>query len=222
MSYFLFNHQFYKENFAKSHQQVVTEYRDRTARINARLSSPGYSRVMVQNPDGSQSFCRAYTACYLQYAQSDRGWALYKVLYSMFLVVGAVLSVLVMLAPSALNVVPYIGALVTLSLLPLVYLGYTMFYQVFAPRRMEIRQYNMAYKRMRIAAFVYGLYLIVTLAVMLVYVITNDFLLTPTDVFCIAGLLLDAILIFSTFGLEINRRCISVPNILPDNMEVIE
>ena len=216
-----FNHQFYMENYAKSHQQVVAEHRDRTARINARLSAPGYSNVMVQNPDGSQSFYRAYTAYYLQYAQSDRGWVLYKVLYSMFLIVGAVLSVLVMLSPSALNMVPHIGALETLSLLPLLYLTYTMFYQISAPRRMEIRQHNLAFKRMRIAAFVYGLYLILPLAAMLVHVITNDFSLTLTDAFCIAGLLLDAILVFLMFGLEMKRRCISVQNILPDNMEII-
>lgn len=218
----LFSNQFYKENYVKSHQQVVTEYRDRTSRISAGLSAPGYSRVMVRNPDGSYSFDRTYTAYYLQYAQSDRGWVLYKVLYSMFLVVGAVLSVLAMMAHSALNMVPYIGALGTLSLLPLLYLVYTMFYQISAPRRMEIRQYNLAFKRMRIAALVYGLYLIVPLTAMLAYVITNDFSLSSTDVFCIAGLLLDAILIFLMFGLEIKRRCITVQNILPDNMEVID
>lgn len=217
----LFNGQFYKENYVKSHQQVVTEYRDRTSRISAGLSAPGYSRVMVQNPDGSYSFRRAYTAHYLQYAQSDRGWVLYKVLYSLLFVVGAVLSVLAMMAHSALNMVPYIGALGTLSVLPLLYLAYTMFYQISAPRRMEIRQYNMAFKRMRIAALVYGLYLVVPLTAIFVYVITNDFVPSPTDVFCIAGLLLDAILIFLMFGLEINRRCIPVQNILPDNMEII-
>jgi len=219
---FFFNHQFYKENFVKSHQQVVTEYRDRTSRISARLSSPGYSRVMQQNPDGTCSFYRTYTANYLQYAQSDRKWVLYKVLYSLLLIAGAVLSVLVMLSPSILNHVPYIGALVTLSLIPLVYLLYTALFQVSAPRRMEIRQHKLASSRMRIAALIYGLYLIAPLAAMFAYVISNDFSLSPTDIFCIVGFLLDAIFIFLIFCLETKRHCISVQNALPDNVEIIE
>lgn len=219
---FLFNHQFYMESFVKSNQQMEAECRDRTSRISARLSSPGYSRVMRQNPDGSYSFYRTYTADYLQYAQSDRKWVLYKVLYSLLLVAGAVLSVLVMLSPSVLNYVPYIGALVTLSLLPLVYFLYTMLFQISAPRRMEIRQHKLASKRMRIGALVYGIYLIAPLAAMLAYAITNDFSLSSTDVFCIVGFLLDAIFIFLIFGLETKRHCISVQNILPDNVEIIE
>ena len=217
-----FHHLFYKENFAKSHQQIVTEYHDRTSRINARLSSPGYSRVMVLNPDGSYSFYRTYTANYLQYAQSDRGWVLYKVLYSLFLVVGAVLSVFAMSRPSGLNYVSYIGALEVLSLIPLVYLLYTMFYQISALRRMEIRQHKLGSKYMRIGALIYGLYLLVPLVTMLVYVITNDFSLSSTDILCIVGFLTDAVLIFLIFGLETKRHCITIQNILPDNMQVIE
>lgn len=217
-----FHHLFYKENFVKSHQQVVAEYHDRTSRINARLSSPGYARVMEVHPDGGKSFYRTYTADYLQYAQSDRGWVLYKVLYSLFLVVGAALSVFVMSRPCGLNYVPYIGALEVLSLIPLVYLLYTMFHQIFAPRRMEIHQHKLGAKCMKLGAFIYGLYLLVPLVTMLVYVITNDFSLSATDVFCIAGFLTDAVLIFLMLGLETKRHCISVPNILPNNVEIIE
>lgn len=217
-----FHHQFYMDNFVKSNQQMEAECRDRVSRINARLSSPGYSRVMQLNPDGSYSFYRIYTADYLQYAQSDRKWVLYKVLYSLLLIAGAVLSVLIMLLPSGLNYVSYINALETLSLVPLLYLLYTMFYQISAPRRMEIRQYKLASKRMRVGALVYGLYLLIPLVAILAYVITNDCSLSSTDVFCIIGLLLDAVFTFLIFGLETKRHCISVQNILPDNVEIIE
>ena len=217
-----FNHQFHLDNYVKSYQQMEAECRDRRMRINARLSSPGYSRVVVQEPDGRSSFCRIYTANYLQYEQSDRGWILYKILYPLFLVIGAVLSVLAMSLPSVLNLVPHIGALGTLSLLPLVYLLYTMFHQVIAPRRMEIRQHTLGSKRMKIGALVYGLYLTLLLALMLVYVVKNVVSLSSTDFLCIGGFLTDAVLVFLMLGLEIKRHCISVPNILPANTEIIE
>lgn len=209
------------EIFAKGHRQLVAEQRDRASRVSSKLSVPGYARVLVQNPDGSDSIQRIYTAPYLQYQQSDRAWKLYKALYPLLLIAGVILLILSMLSPSVLNSVDHINALEVFPFFPLLYLIYTMFYQIFAPRRMEILSYKMASKRMRTAAFIYGLLLIAPLAAMAAYVITNEVSLSPADVFCMAGPLLNAVLAFLLFGLETKRRCIDIPNELPGNMEII-
>ena len=101
------------EIFAKGHRQLVAEQRDRASRVSSKLSVPGYARVLVQNPDGSDSIQRIYTAPYLQYQQSDRAWKLYKALYPLLLIAGVILLILSMLSPSVLNSVPLLSPAVS-------------------------------------------------------------------------------------------------------------
>lgn len=210
------------ENFAKSHQQLAEEQNEQAARFSARLSLPGYSRVMIQNPDGSCSIRSIYTEDYLQYTQSDRAWALYKALYLLLAVASVTASFLAMLAPSALNVVSYVGLLEGCCLLSLAYFLYALAWQVFSPRRMELRHHKAALKHFRRAAPLYTLCLTALSAVMVIHTLANGLSPAAPDIFCMAGTLLAALLVFLIFGLEAARKHTVVPNKLPDNMEIID
>lgn len=216
------NQQFNMETLAFSHSQLAEQQQTRARRIGSQIAAPGYSRVKVRNPDGSSSVKRMYTAAYLQYEQSGRAWALYKVLYLLLLISGVASAVLAMLSDSALNQVALIGLLEIFSFLPLLYLVYTMFYQLLAPRRMKIRQHQMASKRLKTGALAYGLFLVLILAVMLGCLIVNADSYSAADGLCAAGMLLASVLIFLMLGLEARRSCAAVHSELPDNVELID
>ena len=170
----------------------------------------GYSERRVPGKGKMRRIERIYTADYLKYDETDQMWTGKKGYYLLIYMVAAALFLYGTSRPSALNTVKAIGVMEILGMLPLVYLGYTLLFQLTARRQMTLGSYAVASTHFKWAALGTACYSALVLAVMLVWNCLSGF--CWSDLAVMISLLCTALLLLLLFRLEHQRETVRVKN----------
>lgn len=198
----------------KAQEYERDEFKDRPTHSHAyHVYFRGWSERKVLNGNGrGYRIERIYTADYYKYLESDAVWRQKKVGYLLLFLAAVAAFLLGTTSVSALNTTRAIGVAQMLSVLPLIYAGYTLTFQVLAKRLMTIGDYSVASTGMRRGALIAAVALAAMLLFVLVWKFVTDFVWDASDLITMLGVLCSAILLFLLYRLETKRDAVWVKN----------
>lgn len=167
----------------------------------------GYSerRVPKQNGKGYR-IERIYTADYCKYQETDHLWKFKKVYYLLVLA-GAIVSLIAGgTSYSRLNSMKVIGIAQMLEWIPVVYLTYSMIFQLQAPRLMTIGDYRASSAKLKWGALITTIYLFIVFLAMVFGTLFSGNTLERSDVTALFGELAGAGFSFLIFQMEHRRE----------------
>ena len=184
----------------------------------------GYSERKVLRGNGKgYRIERIYTADYRKYAETDRMWRSKKLFYLAAYLLSVYAWIFGTSQASVLNTTRMIGVMELAALLPTVYLGYSMIFQLFAKRKMTVGEYAAASTHLKWGALAALCFTAMISFTMFFFKCFSGFDWNGTDLAAIGGLFGAALLFLFLYRMEAMRdtEWVKNPNEMPtDAIEI--